>query len=68
MQAKNFQMSMLGLEKESNTHWIIEKAREFQKNIYLCLIDYANVFDYVEHNKLWTTLTEMRISDLLPVS
>ena len=36
----------------ANMHWIIEKAREFQKNIYFCLIDYANVFDCVDHNKL----------------
>ena len=37
----------------SNIHWIIEQAREFQKNIYFCLIDYAKVFDCVDHNKLW---------------
>ena len=36
----------------ANIHWIIEKAREFQKNIYFCFIDYAKAFDYVEHNKL----------------
>ena len=36
----------------ANIHWIIEKAREFQKNIYLCLIDYAKAFDCVDHNKL----------------
>ena len=36
----------------ANIHWIIEKAREFQKNIYFCFIDYAKTFDYVEHNKL----------------
>ena len=36
----------------ANTHWIIEKAREFQKNIYFCFIDYAKAFDYVDHNKL----------------
>ena len=35
-----------------NIHWIIEKAREFQKNIYFCFIDYAKAFDYVDHNKL----------------
>ena len=36
----------------SNIHWIIEKAREFQKNIYLCFIDYAKTFDFVDHSKL----------------
>ena len=36
----------------ANIHWIIEKAREFQKNIYFCFIDYAKAFDYVDHNKL----------------
>ena len=39
--------------------WIIEKAREFQKNIYLCFIDYAKTFDSVDHNKLWKILKEM---------
>ena len=43
----------------ANTHWIIEKAREFQKIIYLCLINYTEVFDYVDHNKLWKALKEM---------
>ena len=37
----------------SNTHWIVKKAREFQKNIYFCFIDYAKVFDYLDHSKLW---------------
>ena len=37
----------------ANIHWIIEKAREFQKNIYFCFIDYAKAFDSVDHNKLW---------------
>ena len=45
----------------ANICWIIEKAREFQKNIYFCLIDYAKVFDRVDHNKLWKTLKEMGI-------
>ena len=40
-------------------HWIIEKAREFQKNIYFCFMDYAKTFDCVDHNKLWTILKEM---------
>ena len=45
----------------ANIHWIIEKAREFQKNIYLCFIDYAKAFDSVDHNKLWKILKEMGI-------
>ena len=49
----------------SNIHWIIEKAREFQKNIYFCFIDYAKAFDCVDHNKLWIILKEMGISDHL---
>ena len=43
----------------ANIHWIIEKAREFQKNIYFCFLDYSNVFDCVDHNKLWKILKEM---------
>ena len=50
-------------EQIANVHWIIEKAREFQKNIYFCFIDYAKVFDSVDHNKLWKILKEMRIPD-----
>ena len=45
--------------------WIIEKARKFQKNIYLSFIDYAKTFDCVDHNKLWKTLKEMGIPDHL---
>ena len=45
--------------------WIIEKAREFQKNIYFCFIDYAKTFDCVDHNKLWKILKEMGIPDHL---
>ena len=45
--------------------WIIEKAREFQKNIYLCFIDNAKAFDCVDHNKLWKTLKEMGMPDHL---
>ena len=41
----------------------MEKAREFQKNIYFCLINYAKAFDYVDHNKLWKILKEMGIPD-----
>ena len=47
----------------ASNHWIIEKAREFQKNIYFCFIDYTNDFDCVDHNKLWKILQEMEISD-----
>ena len=43
----------------TNICWIIEKAREFRKNIYFCLIDYAKAFDCVDHNKLWKILKEM---------
>ena len=46
-------------------HWIMEKAREFQKNIYFCFIDYAKAFDYMDHNKLWKILKEMGIPDHL---
>ena len=49
----------------ANICWIIEKAREFQKNIYLCFIDYAKTFDSVDHNKLWKILKEMGIPDHL---
>ena len=45
----------------ANICWIIEKAREFQKNIYFCFIDYAKVFDCVDHNKLWNILKVMEI-------
>ena len=49
----------------ANIFWIIEKSREFQKNIYLCFIDYAKAFDCVDHNKLWKILKEMGIPDHL---
>ena len=49
----------------ANIHWIITKAREFQKIIYFCFIEYANDFDCVDHNKLWKILKEMRIPDYL---
>ena len=49
----------------ANIHWIIEKAREFQKNIYFCFIDYAKAFDCVDHNKLWKILKEMGIQTTL---
>ena len=49
----------------ANIHWIIEKAKKFQKNIYFCFIDYAKAFDCVDNNKLWKILQEMRIPDHL---
>ena len=49
----------------ANIHWIIEKAREFQKNIYFCFIDYAKAFDCVNHNQLWKIMKEMGIPDHL---
>ena len=49
----------------ANIHWMTEKAREFQKNIYFCFIDYAKAFDCVDHNKLWKILKEMGIPDHL---
>ena len=47
----------------ANIHWITENAREFQKNFYICFIDYAKAFDCVDHNKLWKILKEMGIPD-----
>ena len=49
----------------ANIHWIIKKARELQKNIYFCFIDYAKAFDCMDHNKLWKILKEMGIPDHL---
>ena len=53
------------VDQIANIHWIIEKAREFQKTIYLCFIDYAKPFDCVDHNQLWKALKEMGIPDHL---
>ena len=47
------------IDQIANIHWIIEKAREFQKNIYLCFINYVKAFDYVDYNKLWKTLKKI---------
>ena len=52
----------------ANIHWIIEKARELQENIYFCFTDYAKAFDCVDHNKLWKILKEMGIPDTWPAS
>ena len=49
----------------ANIHWTIKKARDFQKNIYFCFIDYAKAFDYMDHNKLWKILKAMGIPDHL---
>ena len=49
----------------ANIRWIIEKAREFQKNIYFCFIDYTKAFDCVDHKRLWKILKEMGIPDHL---
>ena len=55
--------SVVSRDQIDNIRWIMEKAREFQKNIYFCFIDYAKAFDCVEHNKLWKILKEMGILD-----
>ena len=52
-------------DQTANIHWIIEKARKFQKNIYFCFTDYAKAFYCVDHNKLWNILKEMGIPDHL---
>ena len=72
----NLQMFKLDLEKAeepeinianiANIRWIIEKAREFQKNIYFSFIDYAKAFSWVDHSKLWRILQEKRSPDLPP--
>ena len=72
MWTENFQMFKLDLAKAeeseikaANIRWIIKKAREFQKNIYFCLIHYAKAFDCVDHNKLWKIVIDMWIPDHL---
>ena len=70
MWTMNFQMFKLRKgrgtrEQMANIRWIMEKAREFQKNIYFCFIDYAKAFDSVHHNKVWKILKEMGIPDHL---
>ena len=68
----NFQMFKLDLKKGrgtrdpiANIRWIIKKARQFQKNIYFCFVNYAKAFDNMDHNKLWKILKEMGIPDRL---
>ena len=51
--------------KEPEIHWLMERAREFQKNIYFCFIDYTKAFDCVDHNKLWKILKDMGVPDHL---
>ena len=53
------------IKSSANIHWIIKKAKEFQKNIYFCSIDHAKAFDCVDHKKLWKILKEMGIPDHL---
>ena len=60
-----FRKDRVTRDQIANIHWIMEKAREFQKNIYFCFIDYAKAFDCVDHNKLWKILKEMGIPDHL---
>ena len=60
-----FRKGRVSRDQIANIHWIIEKAREFQKNIYFCFIAYAKAFDSVDHNKLWKVLQEMGIPDHL---
>ena len=61
----DFRKGRVTRDQIANIRWIIEKAREFQKNIYFCFIDYAKAFDCVAHNELWTILKEMGIPDHL---
>ena len=58
-----FKLDLKKADQIANIHWIVEKAREFQKNIYFCFIDYAKAFDCVDHNKLWKILKGMGIPD-----
>ena len=60
-----FRKSRVTRDQIANICWIIKKAREFQKNIYFCLIDYEKAIDCVDHNKLWKILKEMGIPDHL---
>ena len=59
----DFRKGRVTRDQITNICWIIKEAREFQKNVYFCFIDYAKVFDCVDHNKLWKILKEMGILD-----
>ena len=61
MEYSKMNRTFVRIDQIANIRWIIEKAREFQKNIYFCFIDYAKAFDCVDHNKLWKILQEMGI-------
>ena len=65
LQGQIFRKGIGTRDQNANICWIIEKAREFQKNIYFCFIDYVKAFDCVDHNKLWKILKEMEIPDHL---
>ena len=58
-----FRKGKVTRHQTANIHWIIEKTKEFQKNIYFCFIDYVKAFDCVDHNNLWTILQQMVIPD-----
>ena len=60
-----FRKSIGTRDQIANIHWIIEKAREFQKNIHFCFIDYAEAFESMDHNKLWNIFQELQILDHL---
>ena len=61
----NFRKGRRTTDQIANTHEIIKKARELQKNVYICFIDYAKALDCADHNKLWKSLKEMGIPDHL---
>ena len=62
---KRFERRRGTRDQIANIFWIIEKSREFQKNMYFCFIDYAKAFDSVDHNKLWKILKDMGIPNHL---
>ena len=55
-------------DQSTNIHWIIEKAKDFQKNIYFCFFDYAKAFDCMDHKRLWKILKKWEYQTTLPVS
>ena len=60
-----FRKSRVAKDQTVNIRWIVDKAREFQKNIYFCFTDYIKAFDCVDHNKLWKIFKELGIPDHL---